>query len=768
MIVLCAAIAIMCLVSFLELISLFHLPESGRLQHIIQLILLLAGTCLNLAILVYYFKAVHVPATQLEDTLEIYRTGDLNSFSIALADLAGGNLTSRVDASLKSIPGGRLNLMKGLFSAFNKLLYQLNESAMDFNTATAVPCARLCYVGADSFLEGKRCGEMMGKFLGGKGHVAILLDRYSIIGHNLRRKGFQNMITTNFPGITVVDIQETLEDMTVTFDVTMRLLRNNPNLDGIYSAGGTTACEAARAIRESGRSGKVKMVTHDLADSTMNSLVKGDITGTISQNPYAQGHDPLIYLYNFLVDKKSPFIRRKLTSLEIVTKENYDLFWNVTNGAIVSQKEKGSLAEPIDNSTNTFYRIGVVLPDDTGFWNLVRQGVKAATEELASRKTEVQCVIPEAIRKRDWSANAFMAAVDTLINDGCQAVALPIFDRSLVPMLNAVIDKGIMVATFIAEPASLRGMVESITEHAQHLFELSEDLAAGSYETSQATAQINKTMETILSGTKEQLSRLSSTDGDLNALKENILQVINDAIGSAKAAQLTAETAQIGQNTVLQSYDAMQILKKKIVTTTGIINTLNDNSLKIKDIIFIIEDITSQTNVLAINAAIQASHAGNEGKGFSIIASEIRKLAEASIAATNDIRLLIETILGGVSKANESIKGSMKEVGVSTDMSEKAKEVLIDIVNASGTNEKLIGTINSAINEMQVHSADVMDEMLSFSKINNENGNSIERITNSISEMNVEVNSLSNMSRQLADMARSMEDMLSQFTSTNT
>jgi methyl-accepting chemotaxis protein len=101
-------------------------------------------------------------------------------------------------------------------------------------------------------------------------------------------------------------------------------------------------------------------------------------------------------------------------------------------------------------------------------------------------------------------------------------------------------------------------------------------------------------------------------------------------------------------------------------------------------------------------------------------------------------------------------------------MSEKAKEVLIDIVNASGTNEKLIGTINSAINEMQVHSADVMDEMLSFSKINNENGNSIERITNSISEMNVEVNSLSNMSRQLADMARSMEDMLSQFTSTNT
>lgn len=195
-----------------------------------------------------------------------------------------------------------------------------------FNSETATPNDRSFFVGADLYKQGQAAAKAMGAAVGGKGKVAIITGLFSVEAHELRRKGFEDTIKSDYPGITILPAVENKDQADVAYAEAQAFMTANPDLAGIYiTAGGPFG--AAKAVDEAGQAGKIKIVSFDFVDETMAYVQKGVITGTIGQDPYAQGHDPAIRLYNMIVGGVQPQCGRMLTKSDFVTKDNISQFW---------------------------------------------------------------------------------------------------------------------------------------------------------------------------------------------------------------------------------------------------------------------------------------------------------------------------------------------------------------------------------------------------------------------------------------------------------
>ncbi|HEY9595733.1 MAG TPA: sugar ABC transporter substrate-binding protein, partial [Spirochaetia bacterium] len=196
-----------------------------------------------------------------------------------------------------------------------------------FNSETNTPNKRLFFVGADLYVQGQTAGRAMGKVLDGKGKVAVITGFFSVEAHELRRKGFEDTIAKEFPGITIVGRVENKDKADTAYTQAQDFMTANPDLSAIYvTAGGPFG--AAKAVEDAGKGGVVKIVSYDFVDETMEFVKKGVITGTLGQDPYAQGHDPAIRLYNYLVGGVVPEAGRLLTKADFVTKDNISQFWS--------------------------------------------------------------------------------------------------------------------------------------------------------------------------------------------------------------------------------------------------------------------------------------------------------------------------------------------------------------------------------------------------------------------------------------------------------
>ena len=195
-----------------------------------------------------------------------------------------------------------------------------------FNSETEVENKRLFFVGADLYKQGETAGKAMAEVLENKGEVAVITGLFAVEAHELRRKGFLDTLKAIAPDIKVVAQVENQDKGDIAYTQTQDFMTAHPNLSGIYvTAGGPFG--AAAAVDDAGKAGKIKIVSYDFVDETMEYVQKGVITGTIGQDPFAQGHDPAIRLFNYIVAGEVPPAGRLLTRADFVTKDNIDQFW---------------------------------------------------------------------------------------------------------------------------------------------------------------------------------------------------------------------------------------------------------------------------------------------------------------------------------------------------------------------------------------------------------------------------------------------------------
>ena len=199
-----------------------------------------------------------------------------------------------------------------------------------FNSETDAVNKRLFFVGADLYLQGQTAAHAMAEAIGGEGKVAIITGFFAVEAHELRRLGFVDTIQAQYPNIQIVGEVENTDQGDIAFTQAQDFMTAHPDLKGIYvTAGGPFG--AAAAVADAGKTGQVWVVSFDFVDETMEYVQQGVIYATIGQNPFAQGHDPAVRLFNYLVAGKLPPCARLVTEAAIVTKDNIDQYWSPAN-----------------------------------------------------------------------------------------------------------------------------------------------------------------------------------------------------------------------------------------------------------------------------------------------------------------------------------------------------------------------------------------------------------------------------------------------------
>lgn len=195
-----------------------------------------------------------------------------------------------------------------------------------FNSETATPNKRLFFVGADLYEQGKAAGKAMADAIGGKGKVGIITGFFAVEAHELRRMGFVDYLKENNPEVEIVGEVENTDQGEIAYTQAQDFMTANPDLAGIYvTAGGPFG--AGQAVKDAGKAGQVAVISFDFVDETMALVQEGVINGTIGQNPFAQGHDPAVRLFNYLVAGEVPECARLVTEAAVVSKDNIDQYW---------------------------------------------------------------------------------------------------------------------------------------------------------------------------------------------------------------------------------------------------------------------------------------------------------------------------------------------------------------------------------------------------------------------------------------------------------
>lgn len=195
-----------------------------------------------------------------------------------------------------------------------------------FNSETNKTNPRLFYVGADSYVQGQKAGEYMVKILKRKGKIGILTGFFDVEAHQQRVDGFKDYIKKHAPKIEIVAEYETRDQNDKGYILAEKIMKDHPDIDAFYmTAGGQLG--AVPAIENAGEAGKIKIITYDFLDEIMEYVKKGVVTATIGQGPFAQGRDPVIRLYNYIVGGVMPPAGQVLTKVEFVTKDNIDKYW---------------------------------------------------------------------------------------------------------------------------------------------------------------------------------------------------------------------------------------------------------------------------------------------------------------------------------------------------------------------------------------------------------------------------------------------------------
>jgi len=247
---------------------------------------------------------------------------------------------------------------------------------------------------------------------------------------------------------------------------------------------------------------------------------------------------------------------------------------------------------------------------------------------------------------------------------------------------------------------------------------------------------------------EQQAQEINTATDRINEIASSINQVSRNSADSAEVARRSVQIATNGAGVVRQTIAGMDSIRDQIQETSKRIKRLGESSQEIGSIVELINDISEQTNILALNAAIQAASAGEAGRGFAVVADEVQRLAERSSGATKRIESLVQTIQADTNEAVSSMEQTTSEVVAGARLAEDAGTALGEIEKVSSDLSGLIEGISVAAQEQSHAATDITQTM-----------NTIQSITAQTSQgASQTVQSIGNLAQLASDLRRSVAD----------
>ncbi|MGY3186822.1 methyl-accepting chemotaxis protein [Lysinibacillus sp. TE18511] len=322
---------------------------------------------------------------------------------------------------------------------------------------------------------------------------------------------------------------------------------------------------------------------------------------------------------------------------------------------------------------------------------------------------------------------------------------------------------GQLTQSFNSMINNIRTTVTKVNETANHVASASEELNANAEETTKATEMVAITMETIAHGSVEQLNNVSSTVNTVNELSTGVQQVAGNA-------QAVTELSGDSLSLVINGIDAANQMNQQMIDITErvndlseVVNLLGKRSNDIGQIIDSITAIAEQTNLLALNAAIEAARAGEHGKGFAVVADEVRKLAEQSAASSNQIEVLISETQKDTQKAVESMKLVTVGVNEGIKTTENTRTTFAAIQGAIQDVTMQVEEVSAAVEQMAAGTEEIVGSMNTIHSITKSTTAGTESISATTEEQTASMEEISSSAYALANLADELRNLAAQF-----
>ncbi|HOA40660.1 MAG TPA: methyl-accepting chemotaxis protein [Halanaerobiales bacterium] len=276
---------------------------------------------------------------------------------------------------------------------------------------------------------------------------------------------------------------------------------------------------------------------------------------------------------------------------------------------------------------------------------------------------------------------------------------------------------GILARTFNDMVDELRGLVSDILFQSRELADASNTMNNISRGLGLLAEQVGDSVQIVSVGSQEQLVRIEETGRNVVNFNKQIRLIDNNSRLISSGSDEVLKSIEKGDRSVNYTIDRIKSLSEDTIKVAGLINELGQMSQKIEDIVDLISNIASQTNLLALNAAIEAARAGQAGQGFSVVAEEIRVLAEQSSSATENITALIRNVQERVSEAVELINNNKTLVSKSVEAIKDTDRVFNEIEEVSLQFREIITSVVEGLEEMTKESQQVEEAIQEISVI---------------------------------------------------
>ncbi|TAL21421.1 MAG: hypothetical protein EPN94_12450, partial [Nitrospirae bacterium] len=228
-----------------------------------------------------------------------------------------------------------------------------------------------------------------------------------------------------------------------------------------------------------------------------------------------------------------------------------------------------------------------------------------------------------------------------------------------------------------------------------------------------------------------QSERVREVSAATQEITVSISEVAEGAASVAQAASRTQNTVQKGETNMSKGLESSRRMVSSVESSAAIVEELNLAVQKIGDVTRVIKEIADQTNLLALNAAIEAARAGEQGRGFAVVADEVRKLAERTANSTMDITNMVGSINSKTMAAVDAMKQVEQEVSNGESFSLMTRDILHEIISSATEVSQLAQDIASATREQKIASSDTAVGMEKISAITDENTASIQQVRSS-------------------------------------
>jgi len=309
----------------------------------------------------------------------------------------------------------------------------------------------------------------------------------------------------------------------------------------------------------------------------------------------------------------------------------------------------------------------------------------------------------------------------------------------------------------------MRNMISQILVNTEQVSNAAQQFSANAEETNASMVQISNGIQDISKGASTQLDKVREVEKIFDELASRLKLVATNAEVAKDSSVKSAEHAAQGKESTIQLIDKINKIVEAANLSSTAIQELKDSSKEIGDIIVTITSFADQTNLLSLNAAIEAARAGDAGRGFAVVAEEVRKLAEGSAHAANRIQQLVQKIINEIDRAVGLVVSEKEQAEDGRKIVQITSRVQESILTVANKAKDLMITISESVPQQIRATEKVMDVVKQVAQVAEQNAASTQQFSASTEEMTASMEEMSAGAAELAKTSSELRELVGQF-----